>query len=125
MCKILVIDDSRIITDMLRNYLTNEGFEVITAEDGSEGIKAIDEYHPDLVITDIIMPKKNGIEVVMHLKFNRPSIRVIAMSSGGTISAKEHLSNVMRLGADFILKKPFSYEEIHLAITNVMKMVMA
>ena len=125
MSRILVIDDSRTITELLWNCLSSEGFEVITAENGNEGIKAIEEYQPDLVVTDIIMPERNGIEVVMYLNLYYPDTRVIAMSSGGTISAQDHLINIEKLGADFALKKPFSSEELLSAISNVMTLVMA
>ena len=116
MSKILVIDDSRTMIEMLWSCLTKEGFQVLTAENGSEGIKAIEMYNPDIVITDIIMPVKSGVEVVMHLKFNHPATKVIAMSSGGVISARNHLSNIKKLGADSILSKPFNREEVLSAI---------
>ena len=123
MKRVLVIDDSITITGILRSYLADEGFDVITAGNGNEGIKMIEEYHPDLVITDIIMPERNGIEVVMHLKFHHPEIRIIAISSGGTITAREHLANIQKLGADYILEKPFTRDEILSAAKGVISLV--
>ena len=125
MNRVLVIDDSRTMTDMLWNCLSSEGFDVITAENGNQGIKAIEEYRPDLVLTDIIMPEKNGIEVAMYLRMNYPDIRVIAMTSGGTISAQDHLNNIMKLGADYMLKKPFKKDEVLHAISSAMDLVAA
>ena len=113
------------MTDMLWNCLSSEGFDVITAENGNQGIKAIEEYRPDLVLTDIIMPEKNGIEVAMYLRMNYPDIRVIAMTSGGTISAQDHLNNIMKLGADYMLKKPFKKDEVLHAISSAMDLVAA
>ncbi len=112
MSKILVIDDSRSIINILDNYLSYEGYEVITAENGDKGIRLIEKYKPDLVVTDIIMPEKDGVEVTMYLKLYHPEIKVVAMSAGGTIHAEEHLLNIKKLGADYVLEKPFTKEEI-------------
>lgn len=125
MYKILIIDDSKVLRDMLWDCLSGEGFKVITAADGNEGINLVGQFRPDLVITDIIMPEKDGIEVTMYLKQYHPDIRIIAMSSGGTISAQNHLSIISKLGADYVLVKPFNKEGILEAISSVRDLVYA
>jgi YesN/AraC family two-component response regulator len=79
---------------------------VCTADNGKSGIEMIDRYDPDLVITDIIMPEKDGVEVIMHIRQLYPDIRTIVMTSGGAIPAKDHLSMATKLGADFVMQKP-------------------
>ena len=100
-------------------FLLKEGFNVLSAGNGNMGIKMIEQEHPDVVITDIIMPEKDGVEVALFLKMNYPDIKIIAMSSGGAISADEHLSYIYKLGADAVLPKPFTREEILGAVSGV------
>lgn len=121
MSKILVIDDSRSIIDILDNYLTFEGYEVLTAENGNRGIDLIKKHKPDLVVTDIIMPEKDGVEVAMYLKLYYPEIKVVAMSAGGAIFAEDHLSNIRKLGADYVLVKPFTKKEILSAVSAALR----
>lgn len=106
MLKILVIDDSRVIVDYIKGNLEDAGYKVCTADNGKSGIEMIDRYDPDLVITDIIMPEKDGVEVIMHIRQLYPDIRTIVITSGGAIPAKDHLSMASMLGADFVMQKP-------------------
>lgn len=106
MFKVLVIDDSSVIVEYIRGNLEKAGYEVLTAENGKSGIEMIDRYDLDLVITDIIMPERDGVEVMMHIKRQYPELRTIVISSGGAISAKDHLSMASMLGADFVMQKP-------------------
>ena len=112
MSRILVIDDSRSVLEMVSEYLSSVGHEVLTAENGANGIHMIDKYKPSLVVTDIIMPEKDGVEVAMYLKLYHPGIKLVAMSAGGTIHADEHLAHIRQLGADQVLSKPFTKSEI-------------
>jgi DNA-binding NtrC family response regulator len=106
MFKVLVIDDSRVIVEYIKGNLEEAGYEVCTAENGKSGIEMIDRYDLDLVITDIIMPERDGVEVMMHIKRLHPELRTIVMTSGGAIPAKDHLSMASLLGADFVMQKP-------------------
>ncbi|MCD6116509.1 response regulator, partial [bacterium] len=83
MAYILVMEDERIIQTIIRRYLEREGHEVVIAGDGEEGIKLYNERPADLVLTDIIMPKKEGIETIRDLKKISPDVKIIAMSGGG------------------------------------------
>jgi YesN/AraC family two-component response regulator len=112
MYDILVVDDEPMIRDGLKVALEMEGHRAITASDGNEALKLVDEKKPQLIITDIIMPESDGIEVICTLKENNPDIKILAISGGGRISASDHLKIARQLGAAGVLTKPFSTEEL-------------
>jgi CheY-like chemotaxis protein len=103
MALILVIDDRATMRDLVRRMLERAGHVVLDAEDGDAGLAAFERCRPDLVITDLIMPKKEGIETIRHIKRSRPGTKVIAMSGGDDVN----LHAARRLGADATLAKPF------------------
>ena len=103
----MVIDDSKAIAERLQNSLQQEGYEVNIATNGFLGLEKIRESTPDLVITDILMPVMDGVEVVLYLKKHYPKVKVIAMTSGGFIKANDHLQVIKQFGADYTLVKPF------------------
>jgi len=76
------------------------------------------KYTPDVVVTDIIMPERNGIEVILEIKRNYPSIRVIAISGGGRLNANTHLNIARDLGVAAIMLKPIKLDELKIAIEN-------
>ena len=111
--KILVIDDEWNIRDILSNILASEGFEVDTAEDGGIGIEKMEAKLYDLVITDLKMPKVDGIEVLRHLaKMNVHTLGIVATGYGSIESAVEAL----RLGAFDYITKPFHLDEIKILV---------
>ena len=112
MYDILVVDDEPMIRDGLKVALEMEGHRALTASDGNEALKIVDESKPQLIITDIIMPESDGIEVICSLKETNPDIKILAISGGGRISAQDHLKIAKQLGASSILAKPFSTEEL-------------
>lgn len=112
MYDILVVDDEPMIREGLKVALEMEGHRTLTASDGNEALKMVDEKKPHLIITDIIMPESDGIEVICTVKENNPDIKILAISGGGRISAKDHLKIAKQLGATGILSKPFSTEEL-------------
>lgn len=112
MRKILLIDDDPFVREGLQALLEVKGFDVKVAANGKEAEQLIEEEVPDLVITDIIMPDKDGIEVIIHLRKNYKHIKIIAISGGGRINAKDHLEIAGQLGVDDTLTKPFSHEEL-------------
>jgi len=95
---ILVMEDERIIQTIIRRYLEREGHEVVIAGDGEEGIKLYNERPADLVLTDIIMPKKEGIETIRDLKKISPDVKIIAMSGGGKIDSEDYLDLAAKFG---------------------------
>lgn len=109
---ILVIDDDDIFRTGLAKVLELEGFEVTEARDGNEGTKAFDAARPDLVITDILMPNKEGIETIIEILEKHPEQRILAMSGGGRGSPREYLDFARDFGAQRILQKPFKIERL-------------
>jgi CheY-like chemotaxis protein len=121
MAKILVIDDEDQLRVLLKKMLMHGGHQVSIAEDGVEGIKIFHETQPDLIITDIIMPNKDGIEVIVELlKFN-PDLPIIAISGGRrAITANFNLDSAEMLGVKGILQKPFTHEQLLELIEKVL-----
>lgn len=108
MPKILVVDDERPIAEIIKYNLQKEGFEVQTAYDGEEALKAVHKFNPELVILDIMLPKKNGFEVLkeVRMEFVMPVIM---------LTAKEEENDKitgLELGADDYITKPFSNKEL-------------
>ena len=108
MKKILVVDDYKPISDIVKFNLTKEGYEVFTAFDGEEAVEMVDEVNPDLIILDLMLPKKDGLEVCRDVrkKYDTPIIMVTAKDS--------EIDKVLglELGADDYVTKPFSNREL-------------
>lgn len=118
---ILVVDDEPMIREGLKVALEIEGHRTLTASDGNEALKIVNEEKPDLIITDIIMPETDGIELICTVKENNPGIKILAISGGGRISANDHLKIAKQLGATGVLTKPFSTEELICEINKLFK----
>ena len=108
MARILVIDDEKIVRDMLRNLLVHAGYQVIEASGGDEGLRLYREKSPDLVITDIFMPGKSGFEVIKKLREEDPDAKIIAIAA----YALEALPRAKELGADRAIRKPFDVNKL-------------
>jgi DNA-binding NtrC family response regulator len=109
--RILVVDDDTIMRETLRDILTFEGFSVSSAEGGSQAISQLSNEPFDLVITDILMPQRDGLEVITEAKKNYPNMQIIAISGGGYISADAYLRMASDAGADDIISKPFDVDD--------------
>jgi len=112
MPRILLIDDDDAFRVMLRITLTLLEHEVQEARNGNEALLMFDEAPYDVVMTDIIMPKKDGLELIGELRKKAPGMRIIAMSGGGRVSGTDYLKMAKSLGAHGILNKPFSKSEV-------------
>ena len=119
MARILIIDDDVQILDMLRQTLEHEGYEVVDAADGKKGIRLYRENPADLIITDIVMPEKEGIETIIELKQDFPDVKIIAISGGGQIRPEGYLSMAKKLGAQYTFSKPFERKELLSAIREL------
>ena len=106
MAKILIIDDDIQFRKMLRQVLERAGYEVSEASDGNEGTMTYESESVDIVITDLIMPKKEGIETISELKKNYPEIKIIAISGGGRVGPESYLTFAEKLGARYTFSKP-------------------
>lgn len=112
MKKILIIDDEPDILFMLKKMMERAGFVVYLAANGADGLSSFYANTPDLVITDIIMPEKEGLEIIREMKRNQPHLKIIAISGGGRISADSYLETASHFGANRIFQKPFTQSEI-------------
>ena len=116
---ILIIDDEAQIRSMIRLILEREGYVVMEAPDGTEGIRQFREKPTDLIITDIIMPNKDGIRTIWELKQLRPELRIIAMSGGVPGGPRSDLPLATAYGAARTLQKPFTRAELLGAVAAV------
>ena len=120
MAKIIVIDDEPYILLMLKKMLEKEGHLVEMATNGVEGINLYHKNGADLIITDIVMPEKEGLETIINLKTENPSLKVIAISGGGRVDSREYLHSAQLLGAEKIFQKPFKKDEIVQAVKELL-----
>jgi len=112
MTKILLVEDEQIMLNLLQRKLTEEGYEVSIAKDGEEGLKVMEEIKPDIVLLDIVMPKKGGFEVMEEMQKdpNLKRIPVIIISNSGQ---PVELSRAQKLGArDWLIKTEFDPQEV-------------
>jgi DNA-binding response OmpR family regulator len=112
MARILVIDDDTAVCRVVRELLADDGHEAEEARDGAEGLRRCAADPPDLVITDLVMPNKEGIETIIELRRRFPGVRIIAMSGAGGQSPTTYLAAASALGADAILRKPFRASDL-------------
>jgi len=108
---ILLIDDEKPFRNVLVQVLSKAGYDVVEAANGAEGIDRFYEKPADMIITDIIMPEKEGIETIIELKKDNPEVKLIAMSGGGWYGTDIDFDMAKRLGAR-TLDKPFELQEL-------------
>jgi len=96
-------------------------YEVMGIDSCLDLMKKVNEFKPDILITDIIMPDKDGIEIIIETKKVLPNIILIAISGGGRIDSESYLNTAKYLGADATLKKPFTHKELLDCISNLTK----
>jgi two-component system, chemotaxis family, chemotaxis protein CheY len=119
MASILVIEDEPETRRMLKETLAGAGYQVAAAADGQEASAAFRANAPDLVVTDIYMPNKDGLEVIMELRARFPRTRIIAIS--GQVTTKNMLPVASTLGAARAIPKPFTPDELLQAVQEVLQ----
>lgn len=120
MQRILLVDDDHHILLMIKKMLERAGYEVDLASNGNQGLELFQKLPADLVITDIIMPEKEGLETIREMKRLRPELKIIAMSGGGKISADNYLETAKIFGASMVLEKPFSQHTMVSAVNKLL-----
>lgn len=120
MAKILIIDDDNQFRKMLSQTLVKAGYTVTEASNGDEGINSFRNEPTDLVITDIVMPDKEGIETIMEIRQLSPDIKIIAVSGGGRIGSDSYLDLARKLGASKTFSKPVDRKEVLATIQEVL-----
>jgi DNA-binding response OmpR family regulator len=120
MKKVLVIDDDPIMCETIRDILQYENYEVKTAANGYEGITMLASEFFDLVVTDVLMPDKDGIEVILEVKKKYPNVKILAVSGGGYITAEHYLKMACDLGAGASVMKPFDIDVLVNEVNNLL-----
>ena len=120
MARILVVEDEAVIREVLRDILESMGHEVVDATDGEEGLRNHRSAPADLVITDILMPRKGGLNLIREIRNRDPGCRIIAMSGGG----KDGKLNFLRTAETFegvrTLSKPFRHRDVVALVDQVL-----
>lgn len=106
MPRVLVIEDDEQTRDMLKQLLERNGYEVDAAEEGVAGLKAFRKREADVVLTDLLMPGKEGLETIRDLLAARPGLPIIAMSGGGRLGNLGYLAAAEKMGAAKVFAKP-------------------
>ncbi|WP_457555334.1 response regulator [Candidatus Pyrohabitans sp.] len=118
MARILIVDDDRQICETLAEILSDEGFEVEYVLSGEEALQKIEKENYDVVITDLLMPRVDGMEILSHVKRTKPKSRVIMITAFATI---ENAVEAMKRGASDYIAKPFKINEIQASIRRVLE----
>jgi two-component system, chemotaxis family, chemotaxis protein CheY len=118
MARILVIEDDADIQALMCDVLSESGHLVFLANDGREGLSRYRDHYPDLVITDIFMPERNGLDVILELA--PTNAKIIAMSGGGDLDRGDHLDDAIHFGARRSLEKPFTTNALISAVNETL-----
>jgi YesN/AraC family two-component response regulator len=111
MANILLVEDEPLVLETLSTAIKSNGHTVVTAPNGVQGLKRFAEQQFDLVVTDIIMPDKEGIEMILEMRRQKPDAKIVAISGGGRTGSVEFLKMAESFGAVATLKKPIRLAE--------------
>jgi len=118
--RILIMDDEEEIRSIIRRALTMAGHEIIEAEDGAVGLRLFQASSFDMVITDLLMPEKEGIETILELREEHPDLRILVVSGGMAGDREGPLADAVSLGADAAVAKPFTVAELLEAVDGLL-----
>jgi DNA-binding NtrC family response regulator len=122
MKKVLIVDDEEMIRNLLTKMLSREGISTTCAENGNKAIELLEENGFDLIISDLIMPEKEGLEVIMYLKKHNISTPLIVMSGGAKLGTEDfYLTMAKRNGAKYTFQKPFDNESFLSAVKDCLE----
>ena len=116
MAKILLVEDDDLVNDMLKQMLERAGHEIQTAANGEEAAQILKTTEPDIMVTDIIMPKKSGITLISEVKDQHPNMEIIAISGGGRLDPIGYLDLSESIGASISFEKPVDKSALLMAI---------
>jgi CheY-like chemotaxis protein len=120
MQRILIIDDEKSARDLLRTIFEHEGYEVVEAINGQEGVEIFRKLHIDLVVTDMVMPVKDGLKTILELRQKEPTVPVIAISGGGAIAKEKYLNIASYFEGVRTLSKPFCLQDLLTAVEDLL-----
>lgn len=112
MRRILVVDDEPEVREIVLTILRLAGYHAAGAEDGVDALRVLAREPFDGVITDLLMPDKDGVETIRDIRKLYPALKIIAMSGGGHVAKESYLKMAQIFGADAVLAKPFTREEL-------------
>ena len=121
MARVLLVDDEVLVLRLFEAVLELEHHDVTTASNGTAAMAALANGTFDVVVTDIVMPDKEGLETIMEMRKLKPDLPIIAMSGGGRGSSADYLEMAAMLGARKTLAKPFSTQELLDAVSEVLR----
>lgn len=121
MARIIVVEDEAAIRRLVSRILTRGGHEVREAENGRDGVALHRADAADLVITDVFMPEQDGIETIRKIREFDPSTPIVAMSGGGSRSSTDTLDDAGHFGAQAILQKPFSPQQLEQVVAELLQ----
>ncbi len=121
MAKILIVDDDPDICFILKKFLERKGHETVTSLNGHEAMKCLELSPFDVVITDLLMPEMDGIELIMKMRITYPEQKVIAISGGGRINAAVYLQMAKLLRVKHTFQKPVKADELLKAIDDLLR----
>ncbi len=116
MANILLVEDDDLVRDMLTQTLERASHHVISAANGEEATERLQNEKPDIMVTDIIMPKKSGITLISEVKNRHPNMEIIAISGGGRLDPTGYLDLSESLGASVSFEKPIDNTALLMAI---------
>jgi CheY-like chemotaxis protein len=116
MTTILLVDDDDLSRGAVHKMLERSGYTVHSTGIGQEALARYRQEPSDLVITDLIMPETDGLEMIQELRRTNPGVRILAISGGGRVDAEEYLSVARKFGAVEVLSKPFTGQELKRAV---------
>jgi DNA-binding response OmpR family regulator len=119
MARILVIDDEEQVRDMLQEMLQSTGHEVLVASNGDAALQMLRESPCDVVIADIFMPGKPGLDTIRELHAEHPSVKIVALSGGGGFQRFDVLQRAPESGATITMTKPVDLEELVMTVRNL------
>jgi DNA-binding NtrC family response regulator len=122
MAHVLIVDDDTLMREMLLAMMDMDGISASGAENGNVALKLLRANTYDLIITDILMPEKEGIETIMEIKNEWPDLPIIAISGGGKLNPEIYLQLSKNLGARYSFNKPFTKEQMMFAVRNCLQM---
>lgn len=121
MAKILIVEDDRFLRELIARKLIKEGYEIVEAVDGEEGVKKVKDEKPDLILLDLILPGMDGFEVLAKIK-DDPKTSLIPVLILSNLGQKEEIEKGLKLGAvDFLVKAHFTPDEIVEKIKRILK----
>jgi len=121
MAHILVADDEQLVRQALKIMLERGGHSVLTAKDGNEALALLHKHAVDLMVLDVIMPGKEGIETMIEARQRRPGMKVVVISGGGRTGNFDYLEIARRLGAAVTLRKPFAQKTLLEAVDSLLE----